>query len=204
MYTNCSCGTYTFHESWDKEGFIPAPTYTVTAEDFTSVAEKFEDLTADNLHEGELEDEELVFIDMTLNDTRLREGNDSDQILQQFCLVKKATLNFFPFQMVDINSILRMTRLPSMHQERDHPQMSIHINRASDKQLAHWFKKKNITNIKVKDLNTERQNLLITMLFFTISFNGKIDTDERYEICVASKARSDVPFALERYVHLCC
>lgn len=199
VYTNCSCGTYTFHESWDNDSFIPAPTYTVTAEDFTAVAEEFEDLTADNLQEGELEDEDLVFIDMILNDT------DSGKEMTLVDLVavlpsQESKFKFLPFKMVDIDSILRMTRLPSMHQNRDHPQMNIHTSRASDKQLAHWFQKKNITSIKAKDLNTERQNLLITMLFFTISFNSKIDTDERYEICVASKARSDVPFALERYV----
>ena len=197
VLTNCSCGTYTFHESWDNDSFIPAPTYTVTKEDFTQVAEEFEDLTADNLQEGELEDEDLVFIDMILNDT----DSGKEMTLVDFAAVmpsQESNFKFLPFKMVDIDSILRMTRLPSIHQERDHPQMNIHINRASDKQLAHWVRKKNITSIKAKDLNPERQNLLITMLFFTISFNSKLDTDERYEICVASKARSDVPFALER------
>ena len=120
VYTNCSCGTYTFHESWDNDSFIPAPTYTVTAEDFTAVAEEFEDLTADNLQEGELEDEDLVFIDMILNDT----DSGKEMTLVDFAAVlpsQESNFKFLPFKMVDIDSILRMTRLPSMHQNRDHP-----------------------------------------------------------------------------------
>ena len=95
VYTNCSCGTYTFHESWDNDSFIPAPTYTVTAEDFTAVAEEFEDLTADNLQEGQLEDEDLVFIDMILNDTD--SGKEMTLVdLQQFYQARRVNLNSYP------------------------------------------------------------------------------------------------------------
>ena len=197
VYTNCSRGRYSFHENWDSDGLIPAPVYTLTAEDFTSAAAEFEEITSDNLQEGEFEDEDLVFVNMVLNDT----DSGREMTLDNFAAVlptQESNFKFLPFKMVDIASILRLTRLPSMHLEREHPELNILVNQASDKQLAHWFRKKNITNIKAKDLNQERQNLLITMLFFIIPFNNEIDTEERYEICIASKARTDVPLVLER------
>ena len=197
VHTNCTCGTYSFYETWNDGGLIPAPVYTLTAEDFTSVAAEFEEMNADNLQDGELEDEDLVFVNMVLNDT----DSKREMTLENFAAVlpsQESNFKFLPYRMVDIESILRLTRLPSMHLESEHPEMMITINKASDKELAHWFGKKNLTNIKAKDLNPERQNLLITMLFFTISFNTEIDKDEKYEICIASKVRTDVPLVLER------
>ena len=198
VHTNYSQGTYTFHESDDN--LIPAPRYTITAEDISTAAAGFDQLTADNLQGGQLDDEELIFLDVILNNT----DSGRTMNLMDFAAVlpsHESNFKFLPFKMVDLQSILRMTRLPSMYLDRDHPHLGIHINRTSHKQLVHSFKTKNATNFKAKDLDPEHQNLLITILFFLISFNAELDTDERYEICVANKVRSDVPFALERYVH---
>ncbi len=191
VHTNCSCGRYTFHESW-RDGVDQVPTYTITSEDVNHVAEEFRALTTENILAGEGRDENFVFVKFALNKT------NQQQTLVDFAAVlpsQEGTFKFLPFKMEDMKSILTMTKLP---RGKEYPEIEIPINQASDKQLAQWFQAKNTSTIKAQDLGEERQNLLITMLFFAISFNPKIDADEKYQICVAKKDRNDVPFVLER------
>ena len=62
--------------------------------------------------------------------------------------------------------------------------------------LYYWFKNGNVSEIQASELDSMRQNLMITILFFTIPFNDEID--DKYEICIANKERTDVAFILER------
>ncbi len=199
VHTNCSCGTYTFHEAREDDpgdGGGGGPTYSITTRDIAAVADRFDALTTDQVQHGEEAHEDLVFINVLLNNTE----SQQETTLADFAAVlpsQESNFKYLPFKMVDIESILRMTRLPSLRREKNRHAIDVSVSDVSDRALALRYQRENTTTLIAKDLDAKRQNLLITILFFAVSFNN-LDMDEKYEVCVASRALREAPLLLHR------